>query len=264
MHILKWELKANRKGLIIWSVIILVLIFMMTTEYSAYHDNPDMQEIMDAIPEQMLKAFSMQGTNLTTPSGFISLASFYFYLLLGIHAIVLGTGIIAKEERDKTAEFFLTMPITREEAIMSKLTAAIINCLILLAVTIGGVIITLLRYEPGREFYEFLGYLTIALFMIQMIFLSVGMFLSSILKRYKTSGKIGTFLLVGLYFVSMITSLSDKVDFLKYLTPFKYYEASNLLNNMEFELRYIIITIVIIAIGIGGTFFFYPKRDLMI
>ena len=66
MHVIKWELKANLKSLLIWCAIFTALIFMMTSEFSAYYNNPEMADIMKMFPEAMLKAFSMDNANLTT------------------------------------------------------------------------------------------------------------------------------------------------------------------------------------------------------
>jgi ABC-2 type transport system permease protein len=176
MHIIKRELRANLKSLIIWMLVIVALVYVMNQEFSAYYDNPEMAQILDSIPEGMMKAFGFENANLTTTVGFVSLASFYFYLLLGVHAILLGSGILSKEERDKTAEFFLTFPVSREKVILTKYIAGIINCVVLLLALIFSVIGTLLIYELDQNFYEFIILLAIALFMMQMIFLSIGFF----------------------------------------------------------------------------------------
>ncbi|MDH8676502.1 ABC transporter, partial [Fusibacter bizertensis] len=86
----------------------------------------------------------------------------------------------------------------------------------------------------------------------------------SILKRYKSSGKISASLLMVLYFFNIIIALSQKLDFLKYLTPFKYFEASTLLKNGAFELKYLILSLIIVIVSIIGTYTVYPRRDLRI
>ena len=262
MHIIKRELRANAKSLLIWSVVMIIFIFLMVSEFSAYYNNPEMGAILDSMPEQMMRAFSMEGSNLTTTTGFVSIASVYFYLVLGVFAVLIGSNIISKEERDKTAEFFLTLPVSREQVIFSKWMAAIINCIAITAVTGLSLIISMISYDLDSAFFKFIGLLMIAVFMTQMIFLSLGMLLSSVLKRYKASGKISAAILMLLYMVSVISSISNKLENLKYLTPFKYFESAKLLANGEFELKYLLITLGIIVVSMAGTFIIYPKRDL--
>lgn len=262
MNIIKRELKANFKSLIIWSVVMGLLIVMMMSEFSAYYNKPEMADMLDALPDAMLKAFSMYGANLTTLSGFTTIASIYFYLILSIHAVILGSSIISKEERDKTAEFLYTLPVTRLKVISSKLIVGIINIMGLSTVTSLSIIIMGLRYGPDGPFYKFLALMMVGIFIIQMIFLSLGMCLSAIVKRYKKSGAYAVGILLFTYLVSIFVSLSDKISFLKYITPFKYFEASYILEHGKLELVYLIISLIIISSAIAGTYLFYPKRDL--
>lgn len=262
MHIIKWELKAQSKGLIIWCVVMIILIFMMTSEFSAYYNNPEMADLLNSIPEQMLKAFSMDNANLTTTTGYLSLVSFYFYLILGVFAVLLGSSIISKEERDKTAEYLMTLPVSRQKILFSKLSTAIICCLLLLGVTLGTIILALYKYSLDQAFYSYLIKIGLTMFIIQLIFLSLGMCLSSLLKRYKNSGKISATLLMVLYFLNIITALSDSLDFIKYLTPFRYFDTNKILTTGAIEPIYLGLSLLIIATGIIGTFTFYPKRDL--
>jgi len=262
MNIIKRELRANLKSLLIWSGCITAIIAIMMTEFEAFADNPEMASLFDAMPEAIMTAFSLAGANLTTLSGFVSMASVYFYIMLGIFAVILGSSIISKEERDKTTEFILTMPVSREKIIISKLIAAIINCIAINLVTAVAILATAAVYNPDNDFLKFFGLLMAALFILQLIFLSIGMLLSAVMKRYKRSGYVSIAVLLGTYIISIVIALTDKIDFMKYITPFKYFEAQYLLNHGQLEVKYLIISSVIIAAGILGTFFFYPRRDL--
>lgn len=264
MNIIKRELRANLKSLLIWCGAMVVIIFMMMTEFEAYYDNPEMANVLDAMPEALMTAFSMTGANLTTLGGFISMASIYFYLMLTIFAVLLGSSIISKEERDKTAEFFLTMPVSRPKVMISKLIAAVINCLIFNLVTGAAILASGAPYSPDSDFFSFLRLLLSALFILQLVFLSIGVFLASVVKRYKKSGYYSIAVLMVTYIVSIIVGLTDKLDFLKLVTPFKYFEANYLLLKGQFEVKYLIISLCIIAAGTAGAFIVYPRRDLHI
>jgi len=262
MHIIKWEFRANLKSLIIWSLIFILLIFMMTSEFSAYYNNPEMEDMLEMFPEALLKALSMENANLTTTTGYLSLVALYFYLMVGVFAILLGSNIISKEERDKTAEYLMTLPVSRERIIFSKLIVSLINCILLDVVIAISTIAAMFKYDLDSDFYNFLLNLSFAILLTMFLFLSIGMLLASVLKRYKSSGKISASLLMGLYFLNVLVALSDKLIFLKYITPFKYFEASQILQNNGLELKYVIISVFIIIVGFTGTFIVYPRRDL--
>ncbi|MCK5155491.1 MAG: ABC transporter permease subunit, partial [Spirochaetales bacterium] len=256
MNIIKRELRANMKSLLIWICCIAAIIFMMMSEFSAYYNNPEMTAILDSMPKALMEAFSLDSANLTTVSGFVSMTSTYFSIMLGIYAVLLGNSIIAKEERDKTVEFFLTLPVTRQKVIFSKLISAVINCISINAATGLVIYITSVEYTPDSAFYKFLGLMLFTIFIIQMIFLSIGMLLAAIIKRYKKSGIYAVSILLITYILSILVGISDKIDFMKYLTPFKYFEAGSLLNKGRLDTVFLLLSLGIIAVSMAGTFIF--------
>jgi len=252
------------KSLIIWGASIVLLIIMMMSEFSAYYQNPSMLEILNSIPQAMLDAFSMTGANLTTVGGYVSMASFYFYLLLGIYAVLLGSGIISKEERDKTVEFLMSLPVSRFKVVLSKLVAAVILCIGINVILFGTIYATTMQYDKLPGFNKYMLLMMISLFIVEMIFMSIGMLLAAMMKRYKKSGNYSLSILLGLYVLSILIGLSDKLDKLKYLTPFKYFESSTILHTGTLEATYVWISIGIVAVALFGAFMIYPKRDLHI
>lgn len=262
MNIIVRELRSNLKSLLIWSGSLIAVIVMMLSEFSAYYNNPEMAQIMDSMPKALMDAFSMSNANLTTVSGFISITVIYVNLMLGIFAVLLGNSIIAKEERDKTAGFLMTMPITRTKILIGKIIAAIINCLVVLVVVIGSLYLFTLKYNPDQDFYRFLWLITVTTGIFEIMFLSLGLFLASSVKRYKLSSGIGLGALFFLYVLSVLVALSEKIDFLKYVTPFKYYEASKLLQNYSIEGTYLILSLIWVTAFIALTFYTYNNRDL--
>lgn len=262
MNIIRRELRAHLKAFIIWSASMVAIIVMMMTEFSAYYENPEMADILNQMPKELMDAFGMGNANLTTVSGYISIAALYFYLMLGAYAVLYGCGIIAKEERDKTAEFLMVMPVTRVKIIGAKAIAAVLGCIgltIITGLTVYGVT---LQYAPDQEFYQFLVLMLIALLLIELIFLSIGMMLAAVLKRYKISGALSISILMGMYLMYVLSSLSNKVEFFKYFSPFKYFEANQLLNELSFDWIYVGLSILMMLVGMIVTFVVYPRRDL--
>src|SRR5512137_1209006 len=134
MNVFVRELRANLKSLLTWGVIIVLFIVIGSSKFSAYYNNPDLLAILDAMPPALLAAFDFQAFNLTTVSGFFGLMFTYYALILCAAAAMWGSDIITKEERDKTVEFSLTLPVKRSRLITAKIAAAMVNCILLLLV----------------------------------------------------------------------------------------------------------------------------------
>ena len=177
MNIFMRELKANLKSLLIWSGIILLLIIMAVVKFSAFAGDPSMLKMLDSLPPAMLDAFNMRGFNLTTLSGFYGIMFIYFGLMGAIAAAMWGSDSISKEERDKTVEFSLVLPVARARVITAKVLAALVNCVAFVLITWGGSLVAVQSYHPDQAFYSFLALEMQAMFAIELIFLAIGLLL---------------------------------------------------------------------------------------
>lgn len=263
MSIIYRELRANFKSFLIWTLSFVFLVFVYTAEFGVFRDS---QEINDAMVqfEQMFQYLNIYVTDMTTPEGFTAMVSLYFYLGLGIYSGLLGSSIISKEERDKTAEYLFTLPIKRNQVIVAKMLVAVLYALLLNLITMVMVILLMNPYNPTVIFYDFMMLLIPGVLLFQLLFLSLGMVLSALLKQYKKSGSITIGLIIGSYLLSTIIGLVKELEFLKYIVPYEYFEAAVLLEQGKMDPIYLTISIFVILCSIIGTFIFYKKRDLYI
>lgn len=264
MNIFLRELKANLKSLLIWGGIVILFVTIGFSKFSAYEGNPEMLAILDELPPAMVAALNFDTFNLTTVTGFFGVMFNYFALLLSISAAMWGSDIISKEERDKTVEFSLTLPVTRGRLVTAKTLAVVVNCIGLLLITWGASSASAAPYQPDSQFYDFLALSMLALFIMQMIFLAVGIFLGSAMKHYKRASSVAVSVLLGTFFISIISGLSEDFEFLKYFTPFKYFEPGRLLRESNIDVTFVLLSAGIIAILMVGAYRTYSRRDLYI
>jgi ABC-2 type transport system permease protein len=264
MNIFIRELKANLKSLLIWGGIMILFISMAMAKFSAYEGNPELLEILNSMPAPLVEAFQLSAFNLTTITGFFGVCFTYFAMLSSVFAVMLGSDIISKEERDKTIEFALTLPIPRRKLITAKILAAVVNCIAFLLITLGASLFSVAKYQPEAAFYDFLFLSMLALLIMQMTFLAVGIFLGSAMKQYKRAGSIAVSLLLGTYFLSIISGLNENLDFLKYFSPFKYFDPAMLLHESRLDMTFVWISVGIITVAIVGAYVTYARRDLYI
>ncbi len=264
MNILRRELRANLRSLIIWGVIVILFVLTGVSKFSAYYNNPEMLAILDSMPPALMDAFSFEAFNLTTLTGFFGIMFTYFALLLSIAAAMWGSDIISKEERDKTVEFSLTLPVTRSRVVTAKALAALVNCIALLLITWGASVVSATQYEPDSEFFAFLRLCMVAIFFMQLIFLAIGILLGCALKQYRRASAIAVSLLLGTYFLSIMSSLNKNLEFLKYLSPFKYFDPVVLLRESRFDLAYVGLALAIVVACMAGAYVAYSRRDLYI
>jgi len=264
MNIFLRELKANLKSLLIWSAIIFLLIMIALAKFSAFAGDPSMLAMLDSIPEPMLEALNMRAFNLTTLSGFYGVMFIYFGLMGAIAAAMWGSDIISKEERDKTVEFSLVLPVSRSRVITAKALAALVNCIAFVLITWVVSLVAVRSYNPDQAFHDFLALEMQAMLAIELIFLAIGLLLGCAMKQYKLSGSTAVAIILATYFMSIISVMQENLDFLKYFTPFKYFDAGELFRSGKMGGTYLLISAVIIVVCVAAAYWIYNKRDLYI
>lgn len=264
MNIFFRELRANLKSLIIWSVIIVLLVIVGAAKFSAFAGNPEMLAVLDSMPPALLDAMSLRAFNLTTLSGFYGIMFVYFGLMGAIAAAMWGSDIISKEERDKTVEFALVLPVSRSKVITAKALAALVNCIAFVLITWAVSLAAARSYSPDQVFFDFLALEMRAMFTIELIFLAVGLLLGCAMKQYKRSASTAVAIILATYFMSVMSGMQENLDFLKYFTPFKYYDAGELFRRGTMDPTYLLLSAAIIIICLIAAYWIYNKRDLYI
>jgi ABC-2 type transport system permease protein len=264
MNIFIRELKANLKSLLIWSVIVSFLIMMAVAKFSAFASDPEMLKMLDSMPPAIMDALSMSAFNLTTLSGFYGIMLVYFALMGAIAAAMWGSDMISKEERDKTVEFSLVLPVSRSKVITAKALAALVNCIVLVFVIWGVSLLAVQSYNPDQAFYDFAALQMRALFVVELIFLAIGLMLGCVLKQYRLAGSIAVGIILVTYFMSVITVMHEKLDFLKWFTPFKYFDAYALFSSGRMDTTYLLLSAAIIVVCMAVAYLVYNRRDLYI
>lgn len=95
-----------------------------------------------------------------------------------------------------------------------------------------------------------------------MIFGLIGLVISAFSSKTRTNISLGLGLVFIGYFLSLMATLIERLNFLKYLTPFSYYNTEDLVINMKIEIPYLIITLVLSMICIAITYYGYTKKDI--
>ena len=264
MNIFLRELKANLKSLLIWSVILVLLIIIALGKFSAFAGDESLISVLDALPTSMLDALSMRSFNLTTVSGFFGILFLYFSLMGAVAAAMWGSTIISKEERDKTVEFSLVLPVSRSKLVTAKALAALVNCIAFVLIAWIASILAIQPYAQEQATYDFLKLEMLAMFLVELIFLAVGLLLGCSLKHYKRAGSTGVAIILITYFISIFSKMQESLDILKYLTPFRYYDAIDLFNNGRIDPIFLGISGGIVTICLSVAYFAYNRRDLTI
>jgi ABC-2 type transport system permease protein len=261
MNIFIRELRANRKALIIWSVCMFLGVLSGMAKYTAYSSGAN-NDVFEKMPGTMKALLGMGSFDVTAISGFFAFLFSYIVVTAGIHAVLLGSGIIAKEEQDKTAEYLMVKPVSRTVIITSKLLAALVNIVVVNIVTLISSIVMVAAYNKGKDITGEVMVFFLSMFIIQLIFLSLGALIAAFMRNPKSSGALGAGVLFGCYVISKVTDLTDEVNFLNVFSPFKYFSYYDIINGNGLSFGIAVLSVLLVAVFSASTYMFYRKRDL--
>lgn len=266
MNIFFRELKSHRSSLLFWCLGMLFLVGSGMAKYGAYQSTgQSMNQILDQFPKTVQIVFGISGFDLSTVGGYFGLLFMYIALMGTVHAVLLGSDIVSKEERDRTSEFLFVKPISRMRAITAKLLAGLFNIIVLNLLTVFSSIYFVNYFNKNKESVGREVWLLMAgLFFLQLIFFLIGTAIAAINKKTKAAPGMSTTILLVTFILSFLINLNSKLDILKYLTPFKYFDTRDILANNKLDPIYLGLSGVIIVLLTLVTYRFFSKRDLNI
>ncbi len=260
MTIVKHELRQGKLAFAIWTAAIAFLLAVCVFMF------PEMKGEMDAVGDMFASmgsfsaAFGMDQLNFGEFIGFfgvecgnvLGLGGAFFAALLGISAL-------AGEEKEHTAEFLLTHPVSRKSVVLQKLTAVVLQItflnLAVIAVTALSVAVIGETADIGKLALLFLAY-----YIMQLEVVAVTFGISAFLRRGSLG--IGLGLAAVFYFLNIISNLIDETKFLKYITPFGYTDSAYIISNSALDGGYLAAGICIGVISVLIAFWKYDRKDL--
>lgn len=261
---LKREFKINLKSFIIWTVTLVGILCTAFLVYPAMKiDQAMMDQLLKSFPPKMLEAFSMDLVSIGSVSGWFATEGYMMVTLIGAcFAALMGGTILLKEESDKTIEYLYSKPVKRSAIINSKVITGItyitaLNIIVSASTYINFAIADDLNFKRWVL-------MSVAPLLLHYLFFFLSMFISTFFNKLKKMMGISLGLVLGTYFISMIAIMSDKISFLKYLSPFEYFSSRYIIINEGFNTLYLVLTLVILVASITGIYLNYNKKELTV
>ncbi len=260
MTLVKHELRQGKTSLLIWTAAIGFLLAICIFLF------PEMKGQMDSVSDMFssmgsfTEAFGMDRLNFGTLIGFYAVECGNILGLGGaFYAALCAAGILSKEEKDKTAEFLLTHPVSRKRIMTEKLIAVLVQItvmnIMIYAISVGS-IAAVGEAIPLKE----ISLLHFAYYLLQLELAGICFGISSFLR--KGSAGVGLGIAAMMYFLNLIANIADVAEFLKYITPFGYCEGADIVANSRLDGVMVAVGAVIGLGGIMAAYLKYTKKDI--
>lgn len=266
MTIFLRELKRNRKSFFVWTIILVLYNIMAFSMYPSLANQGDSYtQILANMPKELLAAFNIDQLDFANILSFFGTYSYLYFLLTGsIYAMILGAGILSKEESDKTIEFLLSKPITRSTIITGKITCAALYLFLFNLIFSSSSFILIETYKTTDYSHTALLILSVSPLIVFYLFASIGLLISIFVVKAKSVYPIAIGAAMGAFILGIISEISSKANALKYFSPYKYVDSVHIINNQSIESKYIVIFIIVTVTSIVLTYILYNKKDITI
>nr|WP_304215374.1 ABC transporter permease subunit [Fredinandcohnia onubensis] len=261
MNVFLHECRAYRKTTLIWTLSLVgMMVLFMSMFPTIAKDIEDYKKVLDGFPDAMKQALGLQVDTFGSVLGFYSYVFVYISLCGAIQAMNFGTAIVSKEVREKTADFLLTKPITRKTILTAKILAAFTSILFTSIVYL--VASWLMVAAVATDEYSTKAFLliSISLFLLQVIFLAIGIFLSVYLPKIKSVLSVSLGTVFAFFIIGMLSSSGD--EYKRYLSPFKYFDSYYMIEHTSYEGAFLIVGLGIVAVAIIASYIYYTKKDI--
>lgn len=261
-NVYRHELKVNLKVAIIWTAVIVGLMAVIMAFFPTIRDDMEsFQELMKNYPQWMQEAFGLDSNNLGEPIGFYSFSFLYTTLFAAIAAMNLGLGIVSKEQREQTADFLMTKPVSRGGVFFSKVLASITILLAISIVYNYASFVVIGAFTNLQDVMTDLILINVSLFCLQIIFFAIGLLVSVAVKKIKSVLPVSLGIVFVLYSMSSFM-VGDSEDVIRYFTPFQYFKTEYILEEGHYELSFFITGLVVIAVCITSAYWIYKNKDV--
>lgn len=260
MTVFTHEMRQSLRMVAIWSIVVAGMVMLCMIIFPEMEKQAADMEEMFATMGGFTAAFGMDKVSIADALGFYGIEGGAILGLGGaLFAALVGVRMLSKEEVDHTAEFLLTHPVGRASVVSGKLAAVIMQIVLFNAVCLAvGVLSFVLIDEPieGDAFWLF----HLAQLILHLEIACVCFGASAFLKRGSTGFGLG--LAAFLYFLNIVANISEEAEFVRYITPFGYADAANILPEASIEIEPLVCGIAYLVIGAIVAYLVYLRKDI--
>ncbi|MDD4081329.1 MAG: ABC transporter permease subunit [Eubacteriales bacterium] len=216
--------------------------------------------ILQNFPPEFRAAFGFADVDLSQAEGYISFINGYIVLIGAVYGMKLGVQLLSEEGRRRAVDFLLTKPVRRATVFGSKFATILINLIAqnIIIYLAGILMVTLIigdSVDPG--IYALLSFSS---FFVQLFFVGIGLVIAVLAQRIKSVTPIALGV-VFFFFIIQLVNESVRDEILSYVTPFAYFQGSDILRTRGYDAGFLLIDLAIFSAFSMFACLIYQKKD---
>jgi ABC-2 type transport system permease protein len=264
--LLTTSLKEKIATVSIFNIVCLGLLWLYIGIYPSIQGQSEAyNKIIKSMSPSVLKAFGASSSSLNSLSGFLASKQFGFTwpLIIIFLAVIFAVSMIAGEIEQTTISQWLAAPITRLNIYWSKFIAGVLLIVVSVAISVLA-IIPLSRFYNLSINSKYVAFTALIGGLFALTIFAFSMLVSTLVsKKSKAYLPIGIIIIL-MFTLNVVAALNGNLDYLKYLSFFYYFNASDLLSSGSINsASYLMFGAVIVVGSLVGAYVFKKRKYII-
>lgn len=233
--IFDYALSRLRGQILAWSLGLFLLGWPILAAYNVVQQQQDkIAEIVKSFGP-LISAMGGDPEHLAKPANYLSMRYFaYLPLILGIYALLAGSGLVVGDEEKGTLDLILAHPVSRTALFLGRFLAFLVALLVILAVAWLGLVVWMTGTKlQGRVSWHALLLPFLSLLALLLFFYSLAVLLSLVLPSRRLAATVTGMFLVASFFLTMLARINPNLHVIAWLSPLHYYQSGEALSGLD-------------------------------
>jgi len=261
--IFRQTLVRFRAQIIGWGLGIAALGLILVVFYDVFMEQQaDFMQMIESYPPEFLAFFGGDATSLATTEGYLGMYGFSMLpVIIGIFAVLAGSGLIASDEESGRLDLLVAYPVSRSGFFFGRVIGLLVATLgvtvlgwLGFAILIGGSSLDVSSAEMALPF--------IPLAMQSLIYSALALLLSLMLPARRLAAMGAGLVLVASYLLSSMSFLSEGLEAVARFLPYAYFQGSEALNGLNYGWLAGLLAVTVVFTGLG--WWLFARRDIRV
>jgi ABC-2 type transport system permease protein len=257
-----YALRRLRGQILGWGIGLALLGLMLVSMYdSIASDIGALEGYIEVFPEEFM-AFFGDFTAFGTPGGFLGVEFFsYMPLILGIFAVLIGSGLLVSDEESGRLDLVMAQPVSRTGLFLGRLLAFVAASVVIMALSWAGLAIPMNWSTMDLGWGQLVLPLLTILAQI-LLFGTLSLLLSMLLPSRRLAATTAGLLLVASFFLTGFANINEDLEPVAKLSPLTYYQAQDAFDGLNWSWMAGLLGAALVFAVLG--WWLFQRRDIRV
>ncbi len=226
LTIFRYGLARLRGQVLGWGLAMCVLAVLSVARYGVLRDNREaMEKMLQGSMGEVAAVFG-DTSKLFTPQGFLSMQFFnYLPLILGVYAVLAGSGLLASDEENGTLDLVLAHPVSRTALFAGRFLAFAASTAAILAFCWLGLVAGTTWFPYVDVGWGALVLPNLSLLAVLLLYGCLALLLATLVASRRMAAMTAGLVMVASFFLTMFGRVDEGVKNAARFFPLEYYQS---------------------------------------